>query len=695
MSLPLLTSQIGAMLSKDSRSEFAAITKDIKKIKKDEVPYIVYLIFDIPKDEIYIELAGKYTMDSKEQYSYFGNNSRASAQYYLTRSLDFNKYLLLSTISDLYNTLKKNNMNESNLYNIIKDLSKQNMINLSEKKGGGSLNINKLSIVKNKDIGKIEIFDKGKIKIDDNATNPDSFIRLFIKDVNKKNKFVLVVPKVITKDNEKMILSKHKDYLDLVKKEKDLGEEVTKKRKGKERVCYICKTKKADVNSSYMTNFCDAGINKIFQTTKKNYSQILKDFDYDNNYSICIDCYQKLALGEKIVSEQFRGRIAGEDAFIIPQSLLNKLDYKHLNYLKEAADLAFKTNDAKNWISNIESELMDRENYAINFIVFKSDGKSVSIMEIIEDVPTIRLLRIMDVLAANSDSFSALNTKLSLGTIYRIIPVKTNKTKEQIDIGRILSFYKAILSGEIINHKILFEYVCEALDKGLKELNKSEIKNYFNMNLIYYANGREDFFIRKIVSSYLILIKACQDLKLLDKEILKIKDKEGCKMEMPTETSNKTDIFIYDAENFLIEHCFDNAAKALFYLGTLINRVAWAQFQKEHRTKPILKKIQFQGMTKEEIYRLYNDVIEKLRQYNKMTYFTESIMKKFHDYFGSLNEGDIMKNQHSNVFYLMAGYSYMVGTKAPDATKDENKAVEELIADEENEKYRKDEENDN
>lgn len=692
MSLPTLTSQIGAMLSKDSKNEFAAITKDIKKVKKDETPYIVFLTFDMIKDEIYIALAGKYTMDSKHHYSYFGNNSAAAAQYYLTRASDSIKYLLQSAISDLYNTLKKNNMEDSNLYSIIKGLSEQNMVNLSKRKGGGSLNTDKLSIVKNENIGKVEVVDKGIIEVDGKATNTDSFTRLFIEDANKKNKFVLVVPKVITKDNIEIILSKHKDYLDLVKKENKLGvtEEINKK-EGNERVCHVCKERKPGVSSSYTTKLDRAGINKIFQTKTKNYSQILKNFGHDNNYSICMNCYQKLISGEKIVSEQLRGRIAGEDAFIIPQSLLHKLDYKHLNYLKEAADLAFKKSDAYNWIINIESEIMNEVNYIINFIIFKSDGKSITIMETVEDVPTIRLLRIMDVFAANSDSFSALNTKLSLGTIYRIIPVKTNKKKEQIDVGRVLSFYKAILSGERINHKILFQYACEALDKGLKELNKSEIKNYFNMNLAYYANGKEDFFIKRIISSYLILIKTCQDLGLLNEEILKVKDEERYKMEIPAEDSKKTDIFVYNAENFLTGHGFDNAAKALFYLGILINRVAWAQYQKEHKTKPILKKIQFQGMTKEEIYRLYNDVVEKLRQYNKMTYFSGIIMKKFHDYFGSLNDEDIMKNQHSNVFYLMAGYSYMVGTKAPDATKDENKAVDDLIADEENEEGGKDE----
>ncbi len=682
MSLPKLTANIGEQLASNDKNEFSSIVQNIKKVKEKEEPYIVFLVFNLLKDQIYMELDKKFNQDSINEYFYFGNNPAAASQYYLTREGIFMKYLLLSTYSDLYNVLKNNDMDEGKLGKIIKKLEECNLITLSDKKGEGRLNLSKLSIMLNGQSDEIKIDKKGNIEIGDKKINADSFIRFFIKDANKANKFVLVVPKVILKDGKEIILPKHEDYLKVVKIENKLNEDAINDQ-GKEKVCYICKNSKSDVTSEYSTKFDRTGINKIFTTTTKNYSPFLSGFNYDQSYSICNQCYQKLKAGEKAVTAQFRGRIAGEDAFIIPEALMSSLDYKYLNYLKESVDLAFKRKDAETWIAEIDLETEGIKNYCINLIIYRTDGNSVTVMETIEDVPVIRLDLIMKTLDANSIIIDTNTYRISLGSIYRLIPVKVNNKGEQLDIGRVLSFYKALLSGEKINHKILFNYACEALDKGLKQLSKSKIDNYFNMGLINYVNGYEDFFIRKLIYSYIILIKTCQELGLLDREIFKsIKKEEGALNSFNT-SSEKVNLWVSELESFLDKQGFDNEERSLFYLGVLINRVALAQIEKKHKTKPILKKIQMQGMSQKEIERLYNDVIEKLIQYEKMSIFIEAIMNRFNYYYGSTKK--ILKlNEHASVFHIMAGYAYLVGKKPLDITKGEEEAQKELLQDGEN-----------
>lgn len=682
MSLPKLTANIGKQLSSTDKNEFSAIIKNIKKVNEKEEPYVVFLTFDLPEDQIYIELDKKFNQDSINEYFYFGNNPAAASQYYLTREGNSIKYLLLSAYSDLYNVLKNNGMEEGELGTILKEIAEHNMITLSNKKGGGRLNPNKLSIALKDQMVNVKIDEKGSIELEDKKINADTFIRLFINDANKSNKFVLVAPKVILNDGEEIILPKHKDYLKVAKIENKLDEALINTQ-GEEKVCYICKKKKTDVSSSYTTKLSRIGINKIFQTKTKNYSPFLSSYNYDQNYSMCNQCYQRLKYGEKVIEEQFKGKIAGEDAFILPEALMQSLDYKYLNYLKESADLAFKSKNAKEWIDEIKLETLDIKNYCINFIIYRTDGNSVTVMETIEDVPMIRLDLIMKTIVENSFTREAKSYSLSLGSIYRLIPVKVNKKGEQIDIGRVLSFYKALLSGEKLSHKILFNYACEALDKGLRQLSKSKVDNYYNLNLLNYINGYEDFFIQKLIYSYIILIRTCQDLGVLNRDVLKFIEKEEAGLDNPVTPLEKVNASLNSIENFLDEQGFGNEERALFYLGILVNRVAIAQYLKEHRTKPILKKIQFQGMNKKDIYRLYNDVVEKLRQYDKMTLFSEAIMKKYHEYFGLL-ERESKLNDHANVFYLMAGYSYMVGTKPPDVTKEEEDAQKELLQDEEN-----------
>lgn len=682
VSLPRLTTLLAEQINDGSKGEFDSIIKNIKKVKEKEEPYVVFLVFHLCMDSIYFELDKKFNEEAIYDYYYFGNNSAAASQYYLTREANSLKYLLSSTFSDLGNTLKKNNLEDGELGHIIKNMEGRGMIKISDKKGGGIVNLSKLSILTNGEIESIKLDGKGDIEIGDKKYSADSFIRLFIKDENKSNKFVLIVPKIISENGEEVILPRHKDYLELVKIENKLGE-IEGDNQGEEKICYICKKSSVDVSSSYSKKFDRTGINKIFTTTTINTSQYLRNFNYDHNYSICSKCYQKLKSGEKVVAEQFRSKIAGEDAFIIPEAMLSNFDYKYLNYLKKFVDLSFSSKDTAAWVTEIDSEVLDNDikQYCVNFIIYRTDGNSVTIMETIEDVPMLRLDLIAKSLESNSILLDYKTYNVSLGYIYRLIPVRVNNKGEQLDIGRVLSFYKAVMSGEKIRHKILFEYACEALDKGLKQLGKARIDNYFNLGLVNYANGYEDFFIKRLMMSYIVLIKTCQDLNLMDKETLIGLEKEDI-MDNFNTSSEKVNAWVDRLESFLDKQGFGESQRAMFFLGTLINRVALAQVEKKHKTKPILKKIQMQGMSEKEVIWLYNDVLEKLIQYEKMSMFTEALMNRFNYYYG-LSHNSWELSEHENVFYIMAGYSYLVGTKPLDITKGEEDAQKEFSMDEE------------
>lgn len=682
VSLPRLTTLLAEQINDGSKGEFDSIIKNIKKVKEKEEPYVVFLVFHLCMDSIYFELDKKFNEEAIYDYYYFGNNSAAASQYYLTREANSLKYLLSSTFSDLGNTLKKNNLEDGELGHIIKNMEGRGMIKISDKKGGGSVNLSKLSILTNGEIESIKLDGKGDIEIGNKKYSADSFIRLFIKDENKSNKFVLIVPKIISENGEEVILPRHKDYLELVKIENKLGE-IEGDNQGEEKICYICKKSSVDVSSSYSKKFDRTGINKIFTTTTINTSQYLRNFNYDHNYSICSKCYQKLKSGEKVVAEQFRSKIAGEDAFIIPEAMLSNFDYKYLNYLKKFVDLSFSSKDTAAWVTEIDSEVLDNDikQYCVNFIIYRTDGNSVTIMETIEDVPMLRLDLIAKSLESNSILLDYKTYNVSLGYIYRLIPVRVNNKGEQLDIGRVLSFYKAVMSGEKIRHKILFEYACEALDKGLKQLGKARIDNYFNLGLVNYANGYEDFFIKRLMMSYIVLIKTCQDLNLMDKETLIGLEKEDI-MDNFNTSSEKVNAWVDRLESFLDKQGFGESQRAMFFLGTLINRVALAQVEKKHKTKPILKKIQMQGMSEKEVIWLYNDVLEKLIQYEKMSMFTEALMNRFNYYYG-LSHNSWKLSEHENVFYIMAGYSYLVGTKPLDITKGEEDAQKDFSMDEE------------
>lgn len=676
MSLPKLTAFIGENAAAEMDNELSFLIDDVKEGKEGEERYIVFLVFDMKNQSIYFKLDRKLNEQARYDYYYFGNNSGSSFQYHLTRETNSLKYLLLSTYSDLYHILCRHGLEKGELGNILIEMEERGFISISDKKGEGRVNLDKLTIVQEHEVESVKIAEDEKISVNGKNKNPEAFIRMFIGDKNKKNKYVLIVPKVILESGEEIILPQHEDYLKIIKKENDLDKTEDKKRTDNMRVCYICHKEKADVRSDYTVNFKRKRINKIFTTTTINSSPFFRKKDYDKTYSMCSDCYRNLMNGEKIVSKQFRTKIAGENAFVIPEGIFNNFEYKFLNTLKGDIDLAFKTNDAKLWFETIDLEKDENKikYYSVNFIIYRTDGTSVSILETIEEVPTLRFLNIMEQLADNTMNLWPHIENISIGTIYRLIPVRTDKKGNQQDIKRVLSLYRALFSGERINHKVLFSYAAEGLDKGLKQLGEKEISNYHNMNLNYYANGKEDFFIKRLVYGYIVLLKTCQDLNLLDKEVFgSFKKGEGKILANINTTSEKINTSIDRIEGFLANQGFSTDARALFYLGILINIAALAQVNKGHKTKPILRKIQFQGMNKKEVYRLYQETIEKLRQYERMTLFAEAIMNRFHYYFGVLDR-EWTLDEHENVFYIMAGYSYMVGSKAIETPKEDEES---------------------
>lgn len=105
---------------------------------------------------------------------------------------------------------------------------------------------------------------------------------------------------------------------------------------------------------------------------------------------------------------------------------------------------------------------------------------------------------------------------------------------------------------------------------------------------------------------------------------------------------------------YLQELGLDPSKKALFLLGYLIGQIASTREQLESG-KPILNKVNFQGMDQGKVIRLANEVYEKLRQYkiadyNEAAYAVmKTLLDRYHAALGSPQE---------NTYWLLSGYAY-------------------------------------
>lgn len=654
MNLPQLTAYLGSLTNQGQDSLMSRIKPIKTKLKENEKAYAVFLTFDFDSQEIRIENPIPYHDDLPKRYYYFGNNTAAASQCYLVREVDSFHYLLTSVWNDLLLVLRQNGMERSELAKLISRLEQADFITTGRIKGQGELRLNRLALPSSLSGVTVSLNLRDKCMVLGNETMKfESFIRFVLAHENRNDRFVLVIPSVIEGGN-RTVLSQHTDYLTLVRKINKLeSENELTTAHNEHRVCYVCLQRKPGVSSSFTTKFSRSGINKIFTTTTINSARYSNNFDnYDDAYSICNECYQQLLAGEALIERRFRGTIARENALFLPEGLFESFDYDSIGRIKDDMDFAFNSGDAKEWLESVEADAtwMNHPFFVIHIVVYRTDGNSVTVLETIEDVPVLRILQLIRLLDQAVNRIRPHLQGMSLGSIYRMIPVRETD-KGQVDIGRVLSFYKALIMGHKIRTETLLNYACDALDKGMRQLSKERPDNYRNLDLYAYLPDKLDFFIQRICMQYLALLQTVQSLGLLDKPVFShmVDLKESVVME---------DISSIEAmEAFLDLQGFAPEAKALFFLGVLLNRVASEQYKKGHKTKPVLKKIQFQGMSAKEVFRLYEEILEKLRQYDLFDLFSEQMIAAFHRHCGKM-EKNWPLSDHANVFYIMSGYGY-------------------------------------
>jgi len=649
------------------------------KLKNDDEPFVVFLTFDLTNGEIRFEDPRPLRPDTPKEFNYFGNNKAAESQYYLVREVGSLVYLLSTVWNDLALLLDKYGMEGSDLCRKLQQMEAAGLVSLTGKKGEGTVNLRKLFLPGSG--GRLTgIEEKKKAVVGEDKLSFEEMVRRALGVTHKKTRFLLIIPALQCPGETPVILSRHSDYLDLVRKVNRL--ETAESKQGKETglVCSVCRSRKPDVNSGYSVSFSRTGVNKIFTTTTINYASKIEKSGYDRVYAVCNGCYQKLRAGETVIERQFRTRIAGENAFVLPEGTVGSLSYNYIEKLVNIADFAFHSRDAAEWLRSVKAEALEAGGlYALNLIVYRTDGNSVSVLQTIEDVPLLRFQLVMRLFAEGVAALRPHVRPMSLGSVYHLIPVRKTE-KGQVNVQRVLSFYKSLLSGEMVYSKTLVSYAVEALDKGLRQLSKQKLDNYENLNLSYYREGKEDFFIKHIVMSYLVLFRVCAQLELLDRPVFAWRRRET----MVENNQSKSQSSVEMMEDFLEQQGFLPEARALFYLGALVNRVAWKQSGKGHKTKPVLNKINYQGMNRRDILRLYEDTLDLIRHYFEgVPLYIGQYMERFHNYFGSLEKAWLL-NEQENVFYIMSGYAYLVkgatdsgsGEGNADEDKSENQTKE-------------------
>ena len=435
-------------------------------------------------------------------------------------------------------------------------------------------------------------------------------------------------------------------------------------------ICSICGKGDSVETTSNATNLEF----KFYMTDKIGFSSNL-DGMFVKNYNICRDCYQYLMISENFINNNLSTKIGGLKTFVIPH-FIYELDNLDLSNFSESLIISTNSMANLNYLNEFQKDISQfkdyeasKNNFIINYVFYyKPPARSeFKILKLIKDVPPSRLdfitktMQEIDILIEDNYETNK-RIKLDLNMIWDCIPIKR---REGIDnysgFSKYLDIIDAIFSDEIVNYKFLIDQFVEVI-----RIIKFEREGY---NIRIGQDFTDKFIQLNFLILFFIKLKILGGIAMDEKK--NASNDEAEELMLPKEILDYwSHVTLYKGEE----------KRALFLLGYLIGDVGNAQSATGHKNKPILDKVNFQGMNAEKLIRLSNDVLEKLKQYDRLQ-FNEDIYSLFKSLLDN-NIASWSQSNQENVFYTLSGYAfsnYLVRKKSKDRYFEELKIALECI----------------
>jgi len=605
-----------------------------KNKDKEYIQRVIIINFNLDTKKIEIDFEQINNFSSKK-YVWVGNTIRhklycTATSDKINRLLSTSLYELTELISGTLKTeLKKSLPDFFNIKNV------RNMKNKESKKY--FINYKKFAL---KSDNIVKYFDKLGI-----IENEDDYKKIEKKYYGELNK--LILQKLNLKKEEisiysisinNKLLAQDISYKELLLKEKVnelFSTEGSYKTNVTENgICSICNNK-----TSVTSNFSSFTL-KFFINDKLGFSSNL-DGLFTNNFNVCEECYKYLIVGENFIKNNLNTFI-GLKTYIIPK-FISKAETDITNFAKYLKNKTYYLTNLSN-IKELEDflEQFKRyeegvQNYLINYLFYTKSKSEFKILKLIKDIPPTRLTYIRkieeDISNLVDKKFDAKKDfKISLNKLWGNIPVKKNNSH---GYSKFLGIVDGIFSNINVNYNFLINQFTEVI-----KIIKFKNENYN----IYH---KTDIVNKVIQQNFIILF--FKKLGILGginmSENMNITENE--KLLLPKNILDYfTDLKIY----------IDRQKQALFLIGYLIGEIGSNQSQtSDTKKKPILNKINFQGMDYKKLMRLTNEIFEKLDQY-KILSFNENIFSAAKRLLES-NAQWQLSNQE-NVFYVLSGYAY-------------------------------------
>lgn len=394
---------------------------------------------------------------------------------------------------------------------------------------------------------------------------------------------------------------------------------------------------------------------KFYITDKSGFASGLHEKGFLRNYALCQECYRELLAGEHFIDDQLSTRWAqSTTVHIVPvfhlpavRPTAATLD-RWADYLKKRVAA---TQTLEQW-KEFQEALKDyqeidnaKASFVLNLLFATKVQSAVKVDKLIQDVPPSRLDR-LDQLRNDIHDLAmrhfgeSREWDLSLGRMFYLLPLR--RSGRRVHTAPYLEFLDALLTGRPFKARLLtlqfletarihyFEHYGTYVQKRPTGKSKDE-RQVVDRSLIVF-----------LIQSQLLL-RYLKELGQLEGFIHggELMDIERQALEEPL-------------RSYIEELGLGRGQRGLFLLGYLIGRIGSTPEQRESG-KPILNKINFQGMDQGKVMRLSNEVYEKLRQY-KIAEYNEALyaaMKALLDC-----EHRALNSPQENTYWILSGYAY-------------------------------------
>lgn len=618
--------QMGNALIKEENM-ISNFIQDIEPIRSNKQLNVLKINFDLINDKLIIDVNEEMDKNTAKKYNFIGSTGSRSAQWYTSSSSV--AYHLSETIAnlakidlgDILNTKIKEVMDVF-YYDLDKGLGM---------KYSKLLDLNKLGI-SNKTID--EIYKEsisnpkvGKKTLEGVIKEFDSYLKDNY-DQNLKG-FGLFIIQI---NGE--IISQNQDYIEkVIESKKPKEKKKTVLSKG---ICSACQTTEnltADLTKTKI---------KTYTTNQAIFASQFDKSNYHKNMQLCEGCLMKLLAGENYTINNLDTRLSGFNVYIIPQFIYGEpLDEKELKLISDKIIKSFNTVKSFDSIRELKDEISmsldfrDMDSlFLLNFLFYRSSQASTKVQALVKDVNPSIFEKISNALISSNEGMKVLmganwRNQITLNTAYYMHPIKLFNGSP-VQYRDVLQTYDHILTEKRLNKKHVIENIVECmkiirLEKPSYNIDTKSFLEFYILQSNMYIQ-----FLR-----HMNCIKEGQNLKM---DNLALKE---------------------EIKSYITDMKYDEEQTAMFLLGSLIGEIGIAQYDRdsEDKNKPILNKINWNGVDMNKVIRLTKDVFnklnqEKIRQYNEITF---SEMKRLLD----KNIANWAMNKDENLFYILSGYSYI------------------------------------